>query len=160
MEPKKYNIREILAAGGVILSLVFVGIEVQQNTNAVKATAIMEYYKSAHDIYSMRVDSPEIARVIGIVFDDMNKLTQQEEQIFIGFAMAGLLSTQGAYRLWTMGVLPDEEWESAIQTTCPDENSDEKIRSTMQMIWNGLKSMLLPSFVEAVESACGYNKTN
>jgi hypothetical protein len=27
---------------------------------------------------------------------------------------AGVLATQGAYRLWTMGVLPDEVWESAL----------------------------------------------
>ena len=160
MEASKFNIRETLAAGGLILSLVFVGIEIQQNTNAVKATAIMEYYSSSHDQFSMRANNPEIARIISIVFsDDADKLTQQEALMFSGFASAGFLSTQGAYRLWTMGVLPDEEWESAWQTTCPDSNS-EKVRSTLQMIWNESKPLLLPSFVEALESACGFNKSN
>ena len=158
MEPNKYNIREILAAGGVILSLVFVGIEIQQNTNAVKATAVMEYYSSSADHYSLMVNNPELARVIGIVFDDPDKLTQQESQMFIGFVMAANHLSQSAYRLWTMGVLPDEEWQSTIQGACPNENTPEKQRSTLEMIFNDTRDQLLPSFAEVLESSCGFNK--
>ncbi len=160
MEPNKYNIRQILAAGGVILSLVFVGIEIQQNTNAVKATAVMEYYSSSSEHYALMVNNPELARVIGIVFDDPDKLTQQEKQMYIGFVMAANNIAQSAYRLWTMGVLPDEEWNSTIRSYCPGENSHEKERSLIEMMFNELRDMLLPSFAEVLESACGFNNSN
>ena len=158
MEPNKYNIREILAAGGVILSLVFVGIEIQQNTNAVKATAVMEYYSSSADHYSLMVNNPELTRVIGIAWDDPDKLTQQEGQMFLGFVMAASHQAQSAYRLWTMGILPDEEWESTIQGICPGEHAGEKERSIFEMIFNETQDQLLPSFAEVLASSCGYDE--
>ena len=157
MSSSNYNIREILAAGGVILSLAFVGVELQQNTNAITATAITDYYSSAREQYSMIAD-PEMARIAIIVFNEPDKLTDEEAQAYFGLLMASAFTTQGAYRLWTMDVLPDEEWESALKTTCPGDNA--QFTPIFQTWWNRVKPQLLPSFVETVESACGAYSEN
>jgi hypothetical protein len=119
----------------------------------------MDYYSSSADQYSLMVNNPELAKIITVFFDDPDKLTQQELQMYHAFVMAGSLSIQSAYRLWTMGVLPDEEWDSAVRTTCPDD-AGEKTRATLEMVFNTTRDRHLPSFAEALESACGFNKSN
>ena len=155
----KFNVREILAAGAVVLSLLFVAIELRQNTEAAKAAALMDYYAAAAENYSMLANDPELARITVNVFFDPEKLSQADHQRFFAFKFAGDHSLQGAYRLWTMGVLPDEEWESALRGYCPREQDDEKIVSTMQRLWNMSKPSLMPSFVEVVERACGFSRS-
>ena len=121
----------------------------------------MEYYSGSQDAFSMRANNPEVARILGkVVSDGLEDLTIQEDMIFSGFVQSVYTRSQGAYRLWAMGVLPDAEWESEKQTFCPSEDDAPQIKSTMQTIWNRFKSSLLPSFVEAIEVACGFNESH
>ena len=77
MDPNKFSLREILTAGGVILSLLFVGFELRQNTNAVKATAIQEYASNFREHSALYINDPDMARIITLALTDFEKLNQR-----------------------------------------------------------------------------------
>lgn len=80
MDSNKLQVRELLTAGGVILSLLFVGYEIRQNTNAVKAEAIQEYLNSQREHFALYINDPEMARIIGKAATDHESLSQDERQ--------------------------------------------------------------------------------
>jgi hypothetical protein len=149
MDSKKFSGREILAAGGVILSLLFVGLEVQQNTNAIKANAIQEFVSGYREHSALYINDPDMARIIQIAQKDIAKLNDEEEQRYFGWAYAGALLGQGAFRQWQLGVLPDEEWIIVARALCKDSsNSNQKAKDKI------LEPFLVPSFVKAVDDYC------
>jgi hypothetical protein len=149
MDSNKFTGREILTAGGVILSLLFVGLEVQQNTNAIKATAIQEFVSGYREHSALFINDPDMARIIQIAQKDFANLNDEEEQRYFGWAYAGNLLAQGAFRQWQLGVLPDEEWLIVVKAMCkdsshPNQEAKDKI----------LDPFLVPSFVKAIDDYC------
>ena len=149
MEPNKFSLREILTAGGVILSLLFVGFELRQNTNAVKATAIQEYASNFREHSALYINDPDMARIITLAMTDFEKLNQEESQRFVGWSYAGTLLAQSAFRQWQLGVLPDEEWSIVVTAICLDRKN-----TNLDALDKALEPMLVPTFVKAIDDAC------
>ncbi len=149
MDSNKFSGREILTAGGVILSLLFVGIEVQQNTNAIKATAIQEFVSGYREHSALFINDPDMARIIQIAQKDIAKLNDEEEQRYFGWAYAAHLLAQSAFRQWQLGVLPDEEWLIVVKAMCKDSSHpNQEAKDKL------LDAFLVPSFVKAIDDYC------
>jgi hypothetical protein len=149
MDSNKFSGREFLAAGGVILSLLFVGLEVQQNTNAIKATAIQEFVSGYREQAALYINDPDMARIIQLAQKDIAKLNDEEEQRYFGWVYAGSLLAQSAFRQWQLGVLPDEEWSIVAKMMCQDaSHSNNEVKNKM------LDPFLVPSFVKAIDDYC------
>jgi len=133
----------------------FVGYEIRQNTNAVKAEAIQEYNNSQREHVALYINDPEMTRIIGKAITDDESLSQDEYQRYWGFALAGTYSTQAAFRQWQLGVLPDEEWSIELYMTCKDRQIP-----SLQGLIDAQRPYLIPSFVEAIESGCSQDQAN
>ena len=76
------------------------GLEVQQNTNAIKANAIQEFVSGYREHSALYINDPDMARIIQIAQKDIAKLNGEEEQRYFGWAYAGALLGQSVFRQW------------------------------------------------------------
>ncbi len=155
MDSKRLSARELLAAGGVVLSLLFVGLEIQQNTNAIKATAIQEFSSSYREHSALYINDPDMARIIQIAQKDIEMLNDEEAQRYFGWVYVGSLLAQSAFRQWQLGVLPDEEWSIIVKTWCKEaKNPNAEARDKV------IEPFLVPSFVQAIDDSCNAEQSD
>ncbi len=149
MDSNRFSGRELLAAGGVVLSLLFVGVEVQQNTNAIKATAIQEFSSGYREHSALYINDPDMARIIQIAQTGIENLNDEESQRYFGWVYVGSLLAQSAFRQWQLGVLPDEEWLIIVKAICKEANNpNAEARDKV------IDPFLVPSFVKAIDDSC------
>ena len=117
---------------GVIAGIVFLAIEINQNTQTLRAAAIQ--------------NSTGVARQQLML---LAQLTEDEGQRSFLMDRSFVIGMQGLYRQWTTGVLPDEEWEMWTRIIC--WNAEDP---AFQELWPGNAAILIPAFVDFVEATC------
>jgi hypothetical protein len=132
----------LLANFGVLGGLVFLGIEVSQNTRALQAAAIQESINVARQQILMFATNPDLNRITMMDFEDLG---EEDRQRAFWVDRSFWLGMQGMYRQWELGVLPDEEWGVWQKIICTNFEPNGEL-------WSGNRSLLIPSFVRVVES--------
>ena len=108
------TIREVVSAAAVVLSLVFVGLEVRQNTTAVRG-ATMQAISDATSSYNLEMSLDEefaglAARVTdGATQEDFTS-AENQQLILSLFAFVGML--ENTYLQHREGLVPDAVFES------------------------------------------------
>ena len=110
--------REILGTIGVIASMIFVGLEVRQNTQAVRASAIQESTNVARQQVLTIAADPELMRLEFLCQDDPPELTEDEENRCTYLSLSFWWGMQGLFEQWRLDVLPDETWASWRRVIC------------------------------------------
>ena len=142
MKSKKVNRWITLVANaGVIGGLIFLGVEIQQNTNTTRATAIQEATNVARQQLLMLAMDPDLMRLVMTDFDDLDELDQRRMANVIRSFYIGM---QNLYRQWEMGVLPDPDWAVWYAIICRNSaNLDPELWSR--------QADLYPDFLRAIE---------
>jgi hypothetical protein len=138
---------ETLGIVGVIASLIFVGLEIRQNTTATKAAAIQEMTASNLVHMDGIAGNSQLVDVLSRGTADIESLTDAERSQFLLTINAGLMNTHGLFRQWELGVLPDEDWAHWKARIC-----DEMQMPVIRLVWAELKSVYVPTFVDAIEA--------
>jgi hypothetical protein len=131
---------------GVIASLVFVGLEVRQNTLATQAAAIQESVTVAREQIQMYALDGEANRINMIGAQDPDALTEEERVRYRWMGLSFFWGMQGLHRQWELGILPANEWLAWQQVVC------------INMGWPGMRwvwstaPFYTPQFRAAVES--------
>lgn len=130
----------LLANFGVIGGLVFLALEIQQNTTAVQASAIQESTDVARQQLLMYATNPTL---IELNLKPRDQLTKTERAQVAATSRSFWIGMQGLHRQWKMGVLPDEEWRMWYGVIC---NNFAAARD-----WPREAAALIPDFVSVVE---------
>lgn len=104
-----YYISQTIAVFAILASLVFVGIQVRQNTTQSKIAAAEAVHRSFAEWYFSQ-SNPETSKVIVKGLQDEVPLTAEERWNFSANMMTFLLSAQEAHTKWTEGTLTDDRW--------------------------------------------------
>ena len=140
MEPRRLNeLLTLIVNFGVIAGLIFLGLEIRQNTIATQASAIQESTNVARQQLLMFATNPDL---VELGFKDLNELNEVEVARLLLTSRSFWLGMQGLWRQWKMGVLPSEEWEMWNQIICMNYARED--------FWP--QQILIPSFIELVES--------
>jgi len=131
----------LLANFGVIGGLVFLGLEIQQNTTAVQASAIQESTNVARQQLLMYATDPSL---IELKLTPSDELTETQRAQLAATDRSFWIGMQGLHRQWKMGVLPDEEWQMWYGIIC---NNFAVARD-----WPREAAALIPDFVSLVEA--------
>jgi hypothetical protein len=110
--------RETLATIGVIASMIFVGLEIRQNTQAVRASAIQESTNVARQQVLTIAADPELTRLEFYCRDDPPELTQEERDRCTLLSLSFWWGMQGLFEQRGLDVLPEETWESWHRVIC------------------------------------------
>ena len=99
----------------VLASLIFVGFQLRQNTQAVRATASQAHASNLQQIVTLVVENGEVARLWRLGLLDIDSLTDDERVRFVAF-LSGLFRFWESSRLqWRHGQLDNEHWENVAQ---------------------------------------------
>ncbi len=135
-----------LANVGVLGGLIFIALEVQQNTNAIRASAIQESTDVAREQILTLVTNPDLIRMSLTEFDQRS---EEDQQRSFWFSRSYWLGMQGLYRQWELDVLPDPEWGVWNKVICANYARE------VPEFWAVNASTLIPDFVRLVESCSG-----
>lgn len=102
----KTSIRELVAAGGVILSLLFVGLEIRANTNAVRGATIQGISDQSITVTLAIAEIPELrAAYSKVLAGREQELTLAEEDAVTQLYSAAMRISENRFRQLDLGVL-------------------------------------------------------
>ena len=139
-------IRETLGFLGVMASLIFVGLEIRQNTLASRAAAIQESISVARQQVQMYALDAEANRIEMVGRENLSQLSPEEASRFRWMMVSFFWGMQGLHRQWDLGVLPDEEWQAWTTVICGN-----LANPGTRTMWDGF-NMFTPGFRAFVES--------
>lgn len=101
----------VVANLGVIASLVFLGLEIRQNTNIAKASAYRENIQDIAEWRELFIADPEVARLFGIYSAEGLEALDDTEQTRIAAMINNVMGIyENAYFARRYGIVGEEEW--------------------------------------------------
>ena len=134
---------ELTAAVGIIAGLIFVGVELKQNSAAVKAETMLGLNDATTDYTLLLASDRDMNRLERKARADFSSLDETESSQFYYIQRTRWLNLQMAYLLWRSGTMDDQTWAYYEQRVCSE---------SYLVDWNRHKFVLVDSFVTVVES--------
>lgn len=106
---------QIISALAVIASLIFVGMQVRQNTKAVRAASSQAHSTMYHSLTDDLVSNADFASVWRNALEDLNAVNEDELVRFFSFASASFRFFESSRVQWLRGQLDDEHWHTIEQ---------------------------------------------
>ena len=136
-------IAEIISAFAIVLSLVFVGIEVRRNTETSKASTYQSMIDLSHDRLQAVAESRDLAELSQSNWDDLDSV----DQVRLSFWQRDWWRTnENAFIQYTRGVVGENEWIGYRSLMCGGD---------LDSSWEDHLKQLSPDFVLFIE---GCNK--
>jgi hypothetical protein len=101
---------ELIGLGAVIVTLIFVGFELRQNTRAVESSATQEVHSNFANWYASLQGDPELLLITVKGMQDYTSLNTAEKAQFIAVFMVFSSNCQTAFYKWRDGLLAEELW--------------------------------------------------
>ena len=145
---KMGDILELVGAVAVLIGLVFVGLELRQNTAAMEAATLQNQTDASTGFLLLIASDPELSRIWLDSMDDSVEMNELDTLRFFWISRARWLRMQNAYLQWQRGSLNDEDWAFYHGIICtPGTTGPVRLPQS----WNGHRAALSPAFVEYVE---------
>jgi len=106
------NIAEIITTVALVVSIIFVGLQINQNTAATRSAASQAVHSRFSDWYLSAQSDPDLLSISIRGMDEYGTLSPTEKSQFIAMFMAFSLNNQDAYYKWQDGSLDPEIWRS------------------------------------------------
>jgi len=141
------NYGEFVGAIAIVITLIYLAVQMRQNTASVRASAYQEWVASNVEI-DVSMSNPAQSEIIEKGNHDSGNLTRET---YVAYAMTHLAIMQMAQStdyLYRAGSLDRELWEAEM-------NRAAGILSVpgVRQLWDaGIKTQLAPSFVKRLES--------
>jgi hypothetical protein len=144
-----HKISEIAAAFAIVASLVFVGFQLNQNTDAMKNNVIQMNASNWQDVLLTLASNPELrSDWVSFMPEDRQMAPEMSSMVFITNAM--LRSSEFDYLQWREGNLSDERWQTARSSLVALLATQPGI----EQVWNfGGRVNYVPAFQDLFEEA-------
>ena len=107
-------VSQIVAAVGVIGSLIFVGLQVRQSNQMMRDSAIRHHAERIQSISRALFDSPDLAGIWLKGGDDLDKLSPEERVRFINLYLYVLRVWEQLHLQKEMGVMDRQMWDANV----------------------------------------------
>ena len=141
------NVAEIGAAIGVIISLIFVGLQLQSNTEATEAATREAINQKDMAYLSLRLDSAVLARA-NAKLDNGETLSPLEVSQVVHMEYVNFVSFEHSFYQFRKGALEAEEWSRHENIARFRIESSEHART----MWARKRHTFTPPFRELVDS--------
>ena len=102
------NIAEAIAAVGVILSLVYVAVQIRQNTQAIRASSYQSLAEGIAEFQTILVENEDFARIYVQALEDPGKLNPEERLRFDTYVGNFFMKVDVAVDLYKRGMIDDK----------------------------------------------------
>ncbi len=147
---------EIAGAGAVLTGLIFVGLELNQNTEAVQAATLQSITDASQEYLLLMAADPELNRIWRLANDDPDALNDSDASRFFFLLRAQWLRYQNAFLQWQRGTMSDKDWTLYELFICDPPGSTTA--ESKRHLWDQHRGALLPDFVEFVEACWNMEK--
>lgn len=145
---KLKGVLELIGSGAVLVGLIFVGLELRQNTAAMEAASLQNQTDASTGFLTLVASDAELARIWITASDDPGQLNEIDSFRYFVLARARWLRMQNAFLQWRRGMLTDEDWRLYEGLICnPDTTGGIQFDET----WNDHRSALTVEFAEFVD---------
>ena len=141
------NVAEIGASAGVIISLIFVGLQLQSNTEATEAATREAVNDKDIQFLSLRMDSSVLARAHAKL-ESGGELSPLEESQLMHQEYVNFVLFEHSFYQYRKGALEPDEWlrhRKIVQSQIEDF-------SYSRAMWARYRDTFTPEFQELVES--------
>jgi hypothetical protein len=114
---------EIVGAFAVVLSLMYVGYQVQQNTKAIQSTVHQSLVSHVFEAEGMLLSSSDLAQIILKSNSNAESLTPAERLRSDTYFTFAFVNWESAYLNYQQGLLEEWLWESWDRSNYPDDDS-------------------------------------
>jgi hypothetical protein len=150
VKPKKLRgLLDLAGGGAVLVGLIFVGLELRQNTEAVEAASLQNQTDASTEFLLLIASDVELTRIWHVGSNDPAQLSEIDLVRFFFMGRARWLRMQNAYLQWRRGTLSDEDWSIYDGLICK-AGTTGSIRYAAN--WEEHRIALAESFVEFVEN--------
>ena len=104
------NIGQVIGAIAVVISLIYVALQIRQNTNAVRSATAQTVHEHFAKWYHLVAADDELAKIVANGLRDYESLSEQERVRFVAAFMAFLSYSQNAFLKWHEGLLASPLW--------------------------------------------------
>ena len=147
---------ELAGAIAVFLGLVFVGLELRQNTAAVEASTLQSLTDASVDYVTLLATDADLNQIWRKASSGLDQLTEEESDRLQFLIRGQWLRFQNAFLHWQRGTLGDEDWALYEGFICRVETPGGEVNRGSDNIrvttWDAHKPVLLDTFVEFVET--------
>lgn len=142
---------EFVGGVAVLIGLVFVGLELRQNTEAVQAATLQSLTEQSQDYLLLLAEDGEINAIWRKGVADLSKLDAGEASRFNFLYRAQWIRFQNAYLQWRRGTLDDNDWAFYAGIICR-KGGDKGSPSARGATWPDHRGALTTDFVAFVEA--------
>ncbi len=105
------SIGEFLAAIATLATLVYLAMQIRQNSESVKAAAAQSMLAGVNDALQNAASTPQLARVVILGQIDFDQLSEEERQQFIVWIFSWFRTLELAHHNNLLGHLDSRIWE-------------------------------------------------
>lgn len=148
---------EIVAAVAVVVSLIFVGLQVRQstaesvlNSRVAEATAYQDLQQQLTVITTMQIENPDLRRVMARVSKGetlSSPADEDDRRLYLAFDRLVIRLADLAYEQHQAGLVDDARLVSMLSPLRVEVLGNPLGRS----IWKSMESSLVPEFVDYVQ---------
>ncbi len=142
--PDTKTILEMTGLVAVVLGLLFVGIEVRQNTAAMQAATLQGLNDSSQEYLLSVASNPKLIEIQQRAVAEPDSLNDVEAQQYFLLERTRWLRSQNAFHQYQRGTLSEDDWVTFENVICRRE----------RFSWQSHKPAVAPRFAEFVESIC------
>ena len=136
----------LVANLGVLVGIVFLSIEIRQNTTAVRGAAIQTAATLSREQMFVIAQDAELSRIVVLGSASPANLDPVEAFRLSYLIRSFWVGMQANYRQWVLGILPEEEWAYYGRTICMNYGVPG-----VHARWQAERQLFIPEFVEVVE---------
>lgn len=145
-------LKELVGFVGVVGSLIFVGLQIRQNTMAARATAYQQMGTLLSDIWLQTAADPDRALLTMRFFlEDSAKFTPAEEAVLINQSVAAMRQYEATWRQVQLGLLKPDVLNAFGWNTEGLAPSS----TNMKKLWPRLGQFMSPDFRSVLETQLG-----
>ncbi|MCI5107385.1 MAG: hypothetical protein MRY76_11775 [Pseudomonadales bacterium] len=108
------SISEVAGAVGVIVTLIYLAIQLRQNTKATQLTAVQNSMENSARFSELIATDSDLARIFSLGLSNPDELSANEMLRFVNALNVFMRRESVAYYLYREGTLPEELWAARV----------------------------------------------
>ena len=109
------NIAEVLGMLVVAITLIFLAVQMRQNTKAIRSTTAQNAHEMVEALYRPAIENADVADILIRGMRDPTTLSEVETARFFSHWMHGIFGLQNWFYQWRQGTLDEGIWTSYSQ---------------------------------------------
>jgi len=144
--PRLSTLLEVVSAAAVVVSLIYVAIEIRHNTEAVQSATYQQLVAASDEFLLVLAEDAELTDIWLRGDDDPSALDDTEAQRYWWIVRTYLRNMEHAFRQHQRGLLGDVEWDLYAKMMCTPWPEGRRLS------WPRHSPTLSPDFVSFLES--------